>query len=122
MTNTDEVLFSGAGPVDGDYRSASSTRSELYGIAAQVLLLASLKRFWGTPHRAHYSWVCDSQSALKQVRQLQFHKTRKRRQPNNVDILSIISDNLLDIGRKLEGKWVKAHQDDLSELTEERSR
>jgi hypothetical protein len=29
-----------------------------------------------------------------------------------VDILSIISDNLPDIGRKLEGKWVKAHQDD----------
>ena len=112
VTNTDEVLFSGAGPVDGDYRSASSTRSELYGIAAPVLLLASLKRFWGTPHRAHYSWVCDSQSALKQVRQLQFHKTRKRRQPNNVDILSIISANLSDIGRKLEGKWVKAHQDD----------
>jgi hypothetical protein len=43
VTNKDEVLFSGAGPVDGDYRSASSTRSKLYGIAAPVLLLASLK-------------------------------------------------------------------------------
>jgi hypothetical protein len=41
-------LISGAGPVDGDYRSASSTRSKLYGIAAPILLLASLKRFWET--------------------------------------------------------------------------
>jgi hypothetical protein len=113
VTNHDIILFSGAGPVNGDFNSASSfTRSELYGIAAPILLISSLQRFWGTPHRARYSWLCDSELALKQVRQLQHHATRKRQQPNNVDILSIIADNLPALGRKLNGKWVKAHQDD----------
>jgi hypothetical protein len=118
VTNHDIVLFSGAGPVNGDFNSASSTRSELYGIAAPILLISSLRRFWGTPHRARYSWLCDSESALKQVRQLQHHATRKRQQPNNVDILSIIADNLPALGRKLNGKWVKAHQDDDQEYDE----
>jgi hypothetical protein len=88
-------LFSGAGPgVDGDYSSASSTRSELYGVAAPVVLIASLRHFWGTMHRAQYSWLCDSKSALKQVLHLQYHETRKRRQPNNVDILSLFAQHL----------------------------
>jgi hypothetical protein len=29
-----------------------------------------------------------------------------------VDILSLIADNLPALGRKIDGKWVKAHQDD----------
>ena len=112
ITQDDTVLFTGAGPVDGDYASESSTRSELYGIAAPVLILASLKQYWGISHRARYSWLCDSKSALKQVRQLQYHKTKKRQQPNNVDILSLISESLPLLGRRVEGHWVKAHQDD----------
>jgi hypothetical protein len=112
VTQKDIVLFTGAGPVDGDTLSESSTRSELYGIAAPVLLLASLARFWGTKHRARYSWLCDSESALKQVRQLQYHKTCKRQQPNNADILSLLSDQLPALGRRLDGQWIKAHQDD----------
>jgi hypothetical protein len=72
------TLFSGAGPVGGDYLSArSSTWSGIYGIAAPIVLIASLGHFWGTRHRAHYSWLCDSESALEQVRQLQYHETRK---------------------------------------------
>jgi hypothetical protein len=77
VTSDDTLLFSGAGPVDGDYSSESSTRSELYGITAPVLLLSSLHRFWGTKHRSRYRWLCDSKSALKQVNQLQYHETLK---------------------------------------------
>jgi ribonuclease HI len=111
VTHDDTVLFTGAGPVDGHYASKSSTRSEFYGIAAPVLMLVSLKQYWGIPHRARYSWLCDSKLTLKQVRQLQYHKTKKRQQPNNVDILSLISESLPLLGRKVEGQWVKAHQD-----------
>jgi hypothetical protein len=104
--------------VDGDYNSKSSTRSELYGIAAPVLLLACLHRFWGTKHRSKYQWLCDSESALKQVHQLQYHETKKCKQPNNVDILSLLASHLPALGHRLDGKWVKAHQDDDSTYDE----
>jgi hypothetical protein len=55
-------------PIDaGDYRSASSTHSKLYGITAPVLLLTSLKRYCGTAQQAKKSRLCDSELALKQV-------------------------------------------------------
>ena len=45
------ILFEGTGPVDGIIESANSTRSELGGFAAPLLLVAAISRFWGLPHR-----------------------------------------------------------------------
>ena len=39
-SSTNEVLYKGAGPVDGPLESASSTRCELGGLVAPLLLLA----------------------------------------------------------------------------------
>lgn len=54
MTNKDMVIYHGTGPVDGPPETARSTRSELGGYAAPLLLIAAIARFWGLRHRCCY--------------------------------------------------------------------
>lgn len=44
------TLFQGSGPVDGPHEIGSSTRSELGGFTAPLLLITSLARHWGLKH------------------------------------------------------------------------
>jgi hypothetical protein len=48
---------------DGPSDLGSSTPSELGGLAAPLLLIASLARFWGLKHKCRYRWVVDSKQA-----------------------------------------------------------
>ena len=41
------IPFEGTGPVDGPFELSTSTRSELGGYAAPLLLVAAVSRFWG---------------------------------------------------------------------------
>ena len=45
-TPSNEVLYEGAGPIDGPSDVASSTRSEIGGYAAPLLLLTILAQLW----------------------------------------------------------------------------
>jgi hypothetical protein len=45
------VLFQGSGPIDGPLELGTSTRSELGGLAAPLLLVAAVSRFWGGLHQ-----------------------------------------------------------------------
>ncbi|KAI2494260.1 hypothetical protein MHU86_20278 [Fragilaria crotonensis] len=52
LATSTTVLFTGSGPVDGPFELASSTRSELGGLAASLLLIVGIARFWGLRHKA----------------------------------------------------------------------
>ena len=106
------TLFQGAGPVDGPRETESSTRSELSGLAAPLLLLTCVSRWWGIPHRCKLRWLVDSTAAIKQVKTARRYKRICRRQPDNVDVISLIKDLSKELGRPMKIDWVKGHQDD----------
>ncbi|KAI2501852.1 hypothetical protein MHU86_12617 [Fragilaria crotonensis] len=91
MTPKDVTLYQGTGPVDGPPEISSSTRSELGGFAAPLLLIAAVARFWGLRHRCRYRWIVDSQCAITKVKLVTFRGSKPRRQLNNVDYLSLIA-------------------------------
>ena len=53
-TNKLQPLFQGSGPVDGPIEIGSSTRSELGGFTAPLLLVSMLARHWGLKHRCTF--------------------------------------------------------------------
>jgi hypothetical protein len=79
ITNkTHLTLFTGSGPIDGPHEIGSSTRSELGGFTAPLLLITSLARHWGLKHRCKFRWLADSQVAINRVTVV----TRQGLQPN----------------------------------------
>ena len=104
-----DTLFQGSGPVDGPYDLATSTRSELGGYVAPLLLTAALLRFWGLPHRCKFRWIVDSTSAISKVRMVTRPGARPHRQPNNVDLLLMIADLTKELGRPISITWIKGH-------------
>jgi hypothetical protein len=117
----DLVLFEGSGPIDGPEELSSSTRSELGGFAAPLLLVVAIARFWGLPHSCKFRWIADSTSAISKVEVVTKRDFVPYRQPNNVDFLSLITFLTHELRRPLSTTWVKSHQDsgalDLSALT-----
>lgn len=106
------ILFQGSGPIDGPIELGTSTRSELGGFAAPLLLVAAISRFWGgLHHRCKFRWVVDSTAAISKVEMVTRRGARPRRQPNNVDFLSMISCIHKELRRPLSITWVKGHQD-----------
>ena len=67
-SSTNEVLCEGAGPVDGPFDAASSTRSELGGITAALVFYSILVASWTQQPQCTYRWVCDSKAAISNVR------------------------------------------------------
>lgn len=64
-TTTHSSLFEGFGPVDGPIEIGSSTRSEIGGITAPLLLvITALVRYWGLKHCCKFRWIADSKVAL----------------------------------------------------------
>ena len=72
------ILFQGSGPVDGPRESGTSTRSELGGFAAPLLLVAAIARFWGIQHRCKFRWIVDSTAAISKVEMVTCHGARPR--------------------------------------------
>jgi ribonuclease HI len=106
------VLFQGAGPADGPIETESSTRSELFGFAAPMLIIDQLSKWWGITHRCKFRWLVDSQAAIKQVKDIRRKATLPRYQPDNVDILTTLFHAIKDCRRPITIDWIKGHQDD----------
>ena len=105
-------LFTGSGPIDGPGDIANSTRCELGGITAPLLLCASLARFWGLSHRCCYQWTTDSKAAISKVTFITRKTSQPQQFPNDVDYTTAIWELHTSLGcRNMKIKWVKGHQD-----------
>ncbi|KAI2497542.1 hypothetical protein MHU86_16945 [Fragilaria crotonensis] len=110
-TPSDEILVEGAGPVDGPFNTANSTRCELGGYAASLLYLALLHSVWGKRHKCRFRWLTDSKGAIAKVQKHSNHNVHiKQRQPSNADYLGIIQLETSAIRRRIKTEWVKGHQ------------
>jgi ribonuclease HI len=106
------TLFYGSGPVDGPIDTNHSTRSELGGLTAPLLLVSSLAKFWGIQHRCRYKWITDSKAAISKVTFITNSRNNLRRYPDDVDYITAIRELHRSLGgRKLRSTWVKGHQD-----------
>ena len=112
------TLFEGSGPVDGPRDIANSTRSELGGLVAPLLLCSSLAKFWGLRHKCRLRWLTDSKAAISRVEFITQHNHQPtRRVPNDIDYVTAIRSLHKSLGLKFKPEWVKGHQDDRVEYS-----
>ncbi|KAI2498130.1 hypothetical protein MHU86_16382 [Fragilaria crotonensis] len=104
------MLAEGAGPVDGPFDTANSTRCELGGYAASLLFISLLHTLWGKKHKCDFRWVTDSKAAISKVAQTTTKSTRKMQKPSNADYLGIIQAEKSSLRRRIRPVWVKGHQ------------
>ena len=95
------TLYAGAGPIDGPKEISSSTRSELSGLAAPLLLVTCLARFWGLKHKCRYSWVVDSIAAISTVKITTRVSRKLRRAPDNSDYVMVIRLLRRELGKPI---------------------
>jgi hypothetical protein len=107
-------LFEGSGPIDGPAEIGSSTRSELGGFTAPLLLVTVLAKHWGLKHRCSFRWLADSQVAINRVTLVTRKDYRPTTQPDNCDYLSLIKELFRELRRPLQAQWIKSHQDSSS--------
>ena len=109
-TSKNLTLYEGSGPVEGPREVANSTRCELAGLVAPLLLLNLLARQWGTRFRGKFRWVCDSQAAILNVERHTNMGHIGRGQPPNADLLVQIRASKVELGSRIRPKWIKGHQ------------
>jgi hypothetical protein len=107
---TNEVLYEGAGPVDGPPESSSSTRSELCGYAAVLLFYQLLMSQWKQQPLCTYRWVCDSKAAISNATKVTDSTRSVQSQPNHADYLGIIRETATQLNQPIEPVWVRGHQ------------
>jgi hypothetical protein len=113
VSRSQHTLFSGSGPVDGPFDISHSTRSELGGLTAPLLLVQSLAKFWGLNHKCRYRWLTDSKAAISRVTIIPTPNFSPRRYPDDVDYVTAIRELHRSLGgRKLRPTWIKGHQDE----------
>ncbi|KAI2505458.1 hypothetical protein MHU86_8981 [Fragilaria crotonensis] len=110
-TRNHHVLFQGYGPVDGPIEIGSSTRSELGGFTAPLLLVTVLARHWGLRHRCKFRWLADSEVAINRVTFVTRKDYSPTKQPDNSDYLTTITELFRELRRPMLTKWIKSHQD-----------
>jgi hypothetical protein len=106
------VLVHGAGPVDGISLVLSSTRAELFGIAAPNLLLSHFMKFYKIESKSKCLKCLDNRAAISRVNRTQHKTSRPRRYSDDVDIVTVIVDTMKESTLRHRLRWVKAHQDD----------
>ncbi|KAI2501468.1 hypothetical protein MHU86_12983 [Fragilaria crotonensis] len=111
-TDKHSTLFQGSGPIDGPIDIGSSTRSELGGFTAPLLLITMIARNWGLRHRCKFRWIVDSKIAINRVIFTVRKDSRPTKQPDNVDYLSVIRALYRELRRPIKIQWIKSHQDD----------
>jgi hypothetical protein len=103
VTNkTKLTLFQGSGPVDGPIEIGSSTRSELGGFTAPLLLITALAGHWGMKHRCTFRWLADSQVAINRVTIVTHKDYRPTKQPDNCDYISTITELYRELRRPIQ--------------------
>ena len=106
------VLLAGSGPVDGPQDTASSTRCELWGYASALLTLVLISRHQQTKPKCRLKWLVDSKAAISKVRKfIKWGHVKRGRQPQDVDVLSLIKKCYDELGKRVRIRWIKAHQD-----------
>ena len=110
-TSTNKVLFQGYGPVDGPIEIGSSTRSELGGFTAPLLLVTVLARHWSMRHRCKFRWLVDSEVAINRVTFVTRKDYSPTKQPDNSNYLTTINELFKELRRPMKIKWIKSHQD-----------
>ena len=109
----DISLFEGSGPADGPFDISSSTRSELGGLLAPLLLCASLAAHWGLRHKCRLRWLSDSKAAISRVDFITRNSHRTPRQvPEDHDYMTAIQELSKNLGRRIKTQWIKGHQDE----------
>jgi hypothetical protein len=112
LIGNQNVLIRGVGPVDGVPMVLSSTRSELFGIAAPNEFRFHFMKF----HQIESTSKCvkgvDNKAAIFQVNRTQHKHSRWWRYSNDVDIVTVIVDRMKESTLRHHLQWVKAHQDD----------
>ena len=111
ISTRSKVLFTCAGPVDGPFDTASSTRSELAGCASATYFVSCLSRFWGVKHKCRFLWYCDSKAAISRIRRHASRSSYCTRLPHDADLLAIIRHSKQNIRASFTSVWVKGHQD-----------
>jgi hypothetical protein len=106
------VLVCGAGPVDGIPLVLSSTRAELFGIAAPNLLLSHFMKFYKIESKSKCLKCVDNRAAISRVNRTQHKTSRRCRYSDDVDIVTVIVDTMNESTLQHRLRWVKAHQDD----------
>lgn len=112
QTPEDIILFEGSGPVDGPFDISSSTRSELGGLVAPLLLCVSLAAHWGLRHKCKIGWLTDSKAAISRVEFITRRSNRKPKVPEDHDYMTAIRELSQALGRRIHSQWIKGHQDD----------
>jgi hypothetical protein len=107
-----ETLYTCSGPVDGPRDTSSSTRSELCGYASALLLLTNLAKTWKTRHRCKFRWIVDSKAAIQRVLRHTRGNKRNRKQPDDLDFMTIIIECTRELKRNIKISWTKGHQDE----------
>jgi hypothetical protein len=112
LIGNQNVLIREAGPVDGVPTFLSSTRAELFGIAAPNEFLFHFMKF----HQIESTSKCvkgvDNKAAISRVNQTQHKHSRRRCYSDDVDIVTVIVDQMKESTLQHHLRWVKAHQDD----------
>lgn len=110
-TSTHKELIKGYRPIDGPIEIGGSTRSELGGFTAPLLLVTILARHWGLRHRCKFRWLADSEVAINRVTFVTRKNHSPTKQPDNSDYLTTIKELFRELRRPMTTQWIKSHQD-----------
>ncbi len=106
------VLVQGAGPVDGLPSVLSSTRAELFGIAAPNEFLLHFMQFHKIESMSKCMKCVDNKAAISRVNQTQHKCSWRHHYSDDVDIITVIVDCMTATTLRHQLWWVKAHQDE----------
>jgi hypothetical protein len=112
LIGNQNVLIRGAGPVDGVSSVLSSTRAELFGIAAPNLLLFHFMKFHQIESKSKCVKCVDNRAAISRVNRTQHKQSPRRRYSDDIDIVTVIVNTMKESTLQHRLRWVKAHQDD----------
>lgn len=106
------VIFEGSGPVDGHMLQSGSTRVELFGLGSPLAYICEYSLFYRVPIQGKIKWICDNQVALTRVEKTIPKNSKCQSQPNKVDIISFIADELQSLHQPFLSWCIKTTSND----------
>ena len=106
-----QKLVEGAGPVDGVPQFLSSTRAELFGIAALNEFLHHFMEFHKIASMSKVIKCVKNRAAISRINKTQWKGSKWHQYSNDVDIMMVIVDRMKTSTLQHCLRWVKAHQD-----------
>jgi hypothetical protein len=106
------VLVCGSGPVDSVMDVLSSTRAELFRIGAPNEFLFHFMKYHNIKSTSKCVKAVDNHAAISRVNQTRHKNSRWQCYSDDVDIVTLIVDQMKESTLRHRLQWVKAHQDD----------